>query len=364
MYFSPSIRSPKPTRVFETFWRFAAERQEVFFARLAGNYRPETIDPILRQFKFTNSYRAADRTSQFLIGNVIYGDQEWSPNDCFARILLFKLFNRIDTWRFLENELGTIDAAAIEPELLSPALNKWREAGNPIYSAAYIMPSASQFGSATKHDNHLRLLRKMLDDEVHSQVFEASSLDSAYRVLLAYPSVGPFLAFQFLIDLNYSPHLGFSEKDFVVAGPGAIDGLRICFSDAAGLSDADLIRWTTDLQEEAFRAYFDRAFRDLWGRPLHLVDCQNLFCEVGKYARLAHPEINPPSGRKRIKQRFRPRLESLTAHFPPKWGINEAVKKWMDSKRNEQNGDGAGNAQVVTQLKIWTTNNRSDAREE
>ena len=28
-------------------------------------------------------------------------------------------------------------------------------------------------------------------------------------------------------------------------------------------------------------------FRDLWGRPLQLIGCQNLFCEVDKYARVA-----------------------------------------------------------------------------
>ena len=30
-------------------------------------------------------------------------------------------------------------------------------------------------------------------------------------------------------------------------------------------------------------------FQTLWGRPLQLIDCQNLFCEVDKYARVYHP---------------------------------------------------------------------------
>ena len=37
-------------------------------------------------------------------------------------------------------------------------------------------------------------------------------------------------------------------------------------------------------------------------RSLQLIDFQNLFCEIGKYARVAHPEFAGASGRTRIKQ--------------------------------------------------------------
>src|SRR5258707_9985183 len=40
-------------------------------------------------------------------------------------------------------------------------------------------------------------------------------------------------------------------------------------------------------------------------RRLQLIDCQNLFCEVDKYARVAHPNIAGRTGRTRIKQKFR-----------------------------------------------------------
>jgi hypothetical protein len=63
-------------------------------------------------------------------------------------------------------------------------------------------------------------------------------------------------------------------------------------------------------------------------RRLQLIDCQNLFCEVDKYARVAHPEITGYSGRTRIKQRFRPNDHALTCSFPPKWGINEIAQSY------------------------------------
>src|SRR4051812_39503475 len=81
-----------PTVIYDTYWRFATERQNLFFRRHNGDEFPWTEDPILRTYKFTNAYRASDRVSQYLIRNVIYkGDQ--SPKEVFFRTILFKLFN-------------------------------------------------------------------------------------------------------------------------------------------------------------------------------------------------------------------------------------------------------------------------------
>jgi len=71
-------------------------------------------------------------------------------------------------------------------------------------------------------------------------------------------------------------------------------------------------------------------FKDLWGRPLQFIDCQNLFCEVDKYARIAHPEFSGLTGRVRIKQKFRTNFKIINYYYPPKWGINNKI----ESKRN------------------------------
>ncbi len=68
----PDLRRLQPTAVYETFWRFAAERQRVFFLRLEHHPPPWTHDPVLSVHKFTNAYRASDRVSQYLIRHVIY----------------------------------------------------------------------------------------------------------------------------------------------------------------------------------------------------------------------------------------------------------------------------------------------------
>lgn len=63
----------KPTprkEVFDAYWRFAAERLAIFLRRANGEPGPWTGDPILQQYKFCNTFRAADRVSQYLIRDV------------------------------------------------------------------------------------------------------------------------------------------------------------------------------------------------------------------------------------------------------------------------------------------------------
>lgn len=112
--------------------------------------------------------------------------------------------------------------------------------------------------------------------------------------------------------------------DFVVPGPGAKDGIRKCFADSAGLNEAELIRLMVDNQEREFER-LGISFQSLWGRRLQLIDCQNLSCEVDKYARVAHPDVSGISGRTRIKQKFSPTGALVDPWYPPKWGINEKI---------------------------------------
>ncbi len=312
----------KATEVFNTFWRFACERQHIFFSRNEGKKLPWTDDPILQEYKFTNAYRASDRVSQYLIKNVIYkGDQ--TPKELFFRIILFKLFNKIETWELLNEKVGAVISEEFSVERYSSVLSSAMAKGIRIYSSAYIMPTGRGLFDR-KHDMHLNLLKKMLNDELPARIADAKSMDNAFELLLSYKSIGTFLAYQFVIDLNYSILTNFSEMDFVVPGPGARDGIRKCFSDLGGLNDVDIIKFMADKQEEEF-SRLDVEFRSLWGRPLQLIDYQNLFCEVDKYARVKHPQIKGVTGRTRIKQKYRINQKSIEYWFPPKWDINELI---------------------------------------
>lgn len=329
---APSVGSAhllpvKVTPVFDSYWRFAVERQNVFYQRLIGKPPPWTTDHVISVHKFTNAYRASDRVSQYLIKDVIYRDDlPKSPSEVLFRTLLFKLFNKIETWKLFEHTFGEVTFKNYKFEHYDKVLSQAMKAGGRIYSAAYIMPpGGSAFGHTAKHQNHLRLLERMMADDLAGQLQQLRKMQTAFELLRSYPTIGDFLAYQFVTDLNYSEVTDFSEMEFVIPGPGARDGLRKCFSDSAGLNEAELIRLMVDNQESEFER-LGINFRSLWGRRLQLIDCQNLFCEVDKYARVAHPEVAGISGRTRIKQKFSPTGPLDLPWYPPKWGINSKIE--------------------------------------
>jgi len=322
--FSPA----KPTVVFNTYWRFACERQSIFFKKKLGEKEPWTRDAILKLYKFTNAYRASDRVSQYLIKDVIYKGEQ-NVEEVFFRILLFKIFNKIDTWEVLEKRMGGVSYAEYSFDLYNKILEAEMAKGNRIYSAAYIMASGgSAFGHPRKHSNHLKLIELLMNDEVPFRIAESKSMKHVFDLLRSYPTIGDFLAYQYAIDINYSQMTNFSENEFVMPGPGALDGIAKCFESLGGLAEGDIVRMVTDRQE----IEFDRLgleFKSLWGRPLQLIDCQNLFCEVDKYSRIAHPDIKGKSGRTRIKQIYKPRPNLVNYWYPPKWGINHLIESSM-----------------------------------
>ena len=314
---------PVPSPVFDTYWRFAAERHRIFEARYRGEAGPWTKDPVLLKHKFTNAFRVNDRASQFLVARVI--GQRVEISDVFFRVLLFKFFNRIDTWHLLRDALGE------EPTIGSFKLKRYIAiydrafaAGQRLYSAAYIMPMAPGYEERRKHATHLRLLNDLLRARVPERIAEAKTMGAAFGVLRQWPMMGEFLAYQYVTDINYSSATDFLETEFVVAGPGALDGIRKCFADYNGYTPADIIRWVADRQESEFRSRGLDPVR-LFGRPLQFIDCQNLFCEVDKYARVVHPEVRGRTGRSRIKQLYRANGSPLPYVYPAKWRL--AIRK-------------------------------------
>lgn len=323
-----TIQVYDPTPVFRTYWTFVFERYALYLKRVAGEGPPWTEFGPFRAYKFTNVWRACDRVSQrcIAIANPPKPDLE---ND-FFRVLLFKLFNKIETWDLLtealgeEPSLGNYDFARYD-RILTEA----KKRGVKIYSNAYMMACPATYAKAgitLKHQMHLDLLAGMLGKGVPGAMKAAGSLEGAYKVLREVKMLGGFLAFQFAIDFNYSPHLLYPESSFVVAGPGAREGIEKCFREAAKVRDAPkpeaIINAIFAAQDELAYAYTGRVAPALFEtRILQPIDIQNCFCETAKLARLLHPEYN--INRTRIKTRYDAKLAKPLPKpvFPPAWGV-------------------------------------------
>src|SRR5205814_10719342 len=173
------------------------------------------------------------------------------PSDVVFRVLLFKLFNKIDTWHLLNAELGPITWRSWRPQVARAVLDAAWASGRRLYSPAYVIPPP-RLGGQRKHHDHLSLLETMMRDQLPQRVQEAPGLAEVFRLLGRYPGIGDFLGFQFTIDLNYTSAVNFDENQFVVAGPGAKDGIRKCFGRTAAAYEADVIAYMVDTQQEHF----------------------------------------------------------------------------------------------------------------
>ena len=73
----------KRQEVYDLYWYFACERQNIFWKKLKGEEAPWTEDKILSTYKFCNSYRVNDRVSQYLLKNCLeIGEIISSVNVC------------------------------------------------------------------------------------------------------------------------------------------------------------------------------------------------------------------------------------------------------------------------------------------
>ena len=307
----------KRQEIYDMYWYFAYERQNIFYNKLNGKNMPYTNDKILQEYKFCNCYRVLDRVSQFLLKNVIYNGVEYSKEDIIFRIVLFKIFNKEDTWNYLVEELKDIVLENFSFKSYYRLLIEYKNNGNKIYNDAYISCANKAFGYEMKHQNHLALLEKMfIKDKMQNKIINCKSMKEAFNVLKEYPLIGNFMAYQLVTDINYSEVVNFREDEFTIAGPGAIRGIKKCFSNLEGSTYEDVIKYMYDVQESEFER-LKLKFKYINGRKLQYIDIQNLFCELDKYLRVRRPDLK--SNRIKIKKKYIKNNNKIEYILPLKW---------------------------------------------
>ena len=262
------LRPLKPTLLFTAFWRFAAERQRVFWRRAARS--AATVD----ERSGAGSLQVHQRLPGIRPGEPIphpLGHLRGSAGTT-GTVLPHAAVQAVQPHRDVGARSSGRRGRCIRTVSAWSATTgccrqRWRGA-RPSTPAAYIMPSGGKGAPfARKHRMHLELLARMLRDELPERMADVPTMAQAFDALRAYPTIGDFLAYQYATDINYSPLTDFSETEFVVPGPGALSGLSKCFADTGGLTDAEVIRLVQERQVECFAAV-GVTFPSLPGREL------------------------------------------------------------------------------------------------
>jgi hypothetical protein len=263
---------------YETFWYFINERHRIYIKTTAGEPKPWTDDPILQRFKFCNVHRRLDKTSAWMIENLI------APHCSDGALLLFNLlayrtFNRISTGRLL----GWI--AEWEPEKVALRLQEVQARGEPIFGAAYRIRQGP--GDRSKIESYVKVLSQIWTDrQALYDKIKRGGLQDAVELFDRYPLIGPFIAYQFALDLTYSLILP-APKDlntWAEVGPGAAGGLRRIWPT---VHNGELLSRMRLLRDEAPR-YLEPHVGEL-----NLQDIEFCLCEVNKYLRTRRGEGRP-----------------------------------------------------------------------
>lgn len=307
---------------FEKFLCFAAERMDIYWRRAEGQPAPWTDDPILQQFKFTNCYRILDKTSQYLIKNISNAENK-RPFTCFGQTYLFKMFNKIETWEALPEELKY--PVGPGESWLYDEIAHWAATYNlhtPLYNNAYLMCPPDGVRYPTRTELYLATLCELCNNDSWSRIMASTELCMPFLLLRAHRGFGDFLAYQFAMDFCYGVEHTVDFNSFVVPGPGCRRGMQKVFGEIEIKRMPAILKALYNNQKELFEA-FDITFRWLGhcGRTwlLQVNDFQNLFCEFDKYSRVAYPELTAKSCKHKIKNTFTPTAAIETYHVPRNW---------------------------------------------
>jgi hypothetical protein len=163
------------------------------------------------------------------------------------------------------------------------------------------------------------LLQKMfIEDKIQNKLIQSQNMEQAFNIIKTYPLIGDFMAYQLVTDLNYSDVFNFSEHEFTIVGPGSKRGIKKCFISIGNYTENEIIKYMYENQEKEFKR-LNLDFKRIGNRPLQYIDCQNIFCELDKYCRVAYPNLK--SNRTKIKKKYSPKKDKIDYLYPPKWHI-------------------------------------------
>ena len=272
-----------PERV-AAFWRFICERHAIFVRRhLRHEPPPWTQDPLLQNGYFCNIYRDLDRVTRWLTINVLPGGAKapaLSAEDCAFNVLVYRRFCRPDV--FMEIG-GARPMRVYDWDAVSATLRKREQRGERLFTGAFILSNAGSHQPKRELvTQHLRQTANMWS-VLWPEVAAAGSLEVAHSRLLAPPGMGPFLAYEALIDYCNARLVRHSLDDWAYIGPGALRGAALVYGrEMCRRAALELASHLRDEQEMMRRT----AGVMLAGPRLTLENIEQALCEWAKYNRL------------------------------------------------------------------------------
>ena len=278
----------------DEFFTTMFERQSIWYKKtILENDRPWTVDPFFAEYKFTNVYRELDRSSQYLIQNIL--KSETDIYELVFQTMVYRYFNKPDC--FKDGHIEMPSYADFNPEKLYQQVLDCREKYyNPWHTAymsnlvwakkepfsrgllkdlAYCMRLFPIF-----HENTENIV-KMLKDKV--------TPEKLMKKLEKLPSISGFMSHELFLDFSYfskyTPHkIHFDENSYTNVGPGASLGIKLIFPSLSPKEQKEAIYTLRDIAEAKLAEIGD--FKLIFPYPITLHTIEMWCCEFSKYKKM------------------------------------------------------------------------------
>jgi len=203
------------------FFAFERERYNIYLRRQAGQKWPWTDDPILREYRFTNTFRELDRTTTWFREN-IRGPLSLKATNDEGRLklvnstLIFRWFNRISSMELIKEQLlNTWDSKEVHRILKDV---------KPLVSGAFMIKTLSGLNKLDGLMESIDLALLMTPNMVPGW---GATLEGAWRDIQSIPFLGAFMAHEIVQDLYYTPILcdATDAMTWSSFGPGGTHGM-------------------------------------------------------------------------------------------------------------------------------------------
>ena len=225
----------------EMFFDTMLERQLIWKNRFVDKIEaPWTDDPYFKEHKFTNLYRELDRSSQYLINNIIR-DESNSLKNIVWKIIVYRMFNSPEAFKALSFiwKAGIPDYEDYEndKDKFVDVVDAIKATGGKLFTSAYIISSSLTPGETREH-----CYTKVVMPAIHKNIDKimdicllAENPEDIIKVLRNLPCVEKFIAHELYSDLiyinKYSKYqiFSFDANSFTNVGPGSSLGIRLIY---------------------------------------------------------------------------------------------------------------------------------------
>lgn len=286
------------------FFNFMTERQNIWIKRnLLKMPQPWTKDEFLKNYSFTNVYRELDRSSQYLIKNVI-SNPKYSLEDIVFQILVYRYFNKPDCFEDGHVQLTTLrgfNAAKMHWEVIK-CRKKYYNPWHSAYMSNLVWAEKEPFeGEMFKDHAYCRQLFpifKAITPELCQMLKKGKQPVEIMKFLERLPSISGFISHEFYLDFcyinKYHPYykVNFDENTYTNVGPGASLGIRLICPSLAPKDQKEAIYMLSEIAEVMLPDFNYVRWDDInkkyevcaYNLTLHSIEFS--LCEYSKYVKM------------------------------------------------------------------------------